>query len=264
VVERIHRARVTHTVAPLSGAAAKECGPLRPGFMVRSVSGLLGEEDWMTKRLGGDRPTRSAASYVALLVLVMTAGCAGQPEMTDLWRDPSFTSGPMTNVLVVALRKDPVRRRMWEDAFAKELGARGVAATTSYQLYPGAPPDTQEVIEAVRGNGYDAIIVSLRLPNETTSTFVPGAVTRQPVMSQDYFGDFHTYWRDVQEPGHTEIDEIRRMQTDVWSTSGGGRLIWSGTLRTLDSVSGGAAETAVAEDIAPAMEKQGVVSRRKK
>ena len=218
----------------------------------------------MTKRLGGDWPTRSAAAHVALLALVMTAGCAGQPAMTDLWRDPSFTSGPVTNVLVVALRKDPVRRRMWEDAFAKELGARGVAATTSYQLYPDAPPDTQEVIAAVRGNDYDAIIVSIRLPNETTSTFVPGTVTRQPVMTQDYFGNFHAYWRDVQEPGHTEIDELRRVQTDVWSTGGGGRLIWSGILLTLDSVSGRTAQTAVAEDIAPAMEKQGVLSRRKK
>jgi hypothetical protein len=218
----------------------------------------------MTKQAGSDRNIRGSVAYIALLTSVLTAGCAGQGEMTNLWKDSSFTSGPVGNVLVVALRNDPVRRRMWEDAFAKELGARGVATTSSYQLYPGAPPDTQEVIAAVRKNGYDAIVVSVRLPDETTSTYVPGAVRREPVTLQDYFGHFHAYWTEVRDPGHTEIDEIRRVQTDVWSTTGRGCLIWSGTLRTLDSVGGPTMETAVAEEIVPLLEKQRVVPARKK
>jgi hypothetical protein len=231
---------------------------------VRSVSESIGEEDGMTRQVVNYTSTRGIVAQMALLALVITAGCAGQSQMTDLWKDPSFTAGPMNNVLIVAVRKDPVRRRMWEDAFAKELAARGVAATPSYQLYPGAPPDTQEVVVVVRRNGYDAIIVSVRLPNETTSTYVPGAVRSEAVTLQDYWGHFHSYLRDVQDPGHTEIDEIRRVQTDVWSTSGHGRLIWSGTLRTLDSVSDRTMEAAVSEDIAPVMEEQGVIPVRKK
>lgn len=218
----------------------------------------------MTKQAGQCRCARSAAVQIAILAMVATAGCAGQGEMTNLWKDPSFTSGPVDNVLVVALRKDPVRRRLWEDAFRRELEARGVAATASYQLYPGAPPDTQEVIAAVRKNGYDAIVVSTRLPDETTSTYVPGAVRRESVTLQDYFGHFNAYWKDVQDPGHTEFDEIRRVQTDVWSTAGRGRLVWSGTLRTLDSVGGPTVETAVAEEIVPLMEKQRVMPARRK
>jgi hypothetical protein len=218
----------------------------------------------VTKHLGNGRHTRSAFARVALLALVSTAGCAMQSEMTDLWKDPSFTSGPTDNVLVVALRKDPVRRRMWEDAFAKDLGARGVTATSSYQLFPGAPPDTQEVVAAVQRNGYGAVLVSTRLPSETTSTYVPGAVRREPVTVTDYFGRFHASWIDVQDPGHTETDEIRRIQTDVWSTGGRGRLIWSGTLRTLESVGNRTIESAVSKEIMPVMEKQGVVPAKKK
>lgn len=217
----------------------------------------------MPEQLGNSRRIAGTLAAMALLVLIMMAGCAGQPEMTDLWRDPSFTSGPMNNVLVVALRRDPVRRRMWEDAFTQELGARGVTATSSYQLFQEAPPDTQEVIEAIRKNGFDALLVSIRLPNQTTSTYVAGTVRREMVTTQDYFGFFHTYWSDVQDPGHMEIDEIARFQTDIWATGVSGRLIWSGTLRTLESVSNRTMETAVSKDIVPALETEGLVPKKK-
>lgn len=208
--------------------------------------------------------SRGAVASTACLVLLLTAGCASQIAMTDVWKDPSFTSGPLRNVLVVAVRKDPVRRRLWEDAFTQELRVRGVTATPSYQLFSDAPPDTQDVIEAVRKNGHDAVLSSVRLPNETHSTYVPGIVRRQPVTVVDYLGRFHTYLQDVQDPGHTETDEVRLVQTDIWTTSDGGRLIWSGTLRTLESVNGRTVDTAVSKDIMPELEKQGLVSGEKK
>lgn len=215
----------------------------------------------MMKQVENDR-RRWGGVPIALLALMMTSGCAGQSEMTDLWKDPTFTSGPMHNVLVVALRRDPVRRRMWEDAFARELSARGVTTTSSYQIFREAPPDTQQVIEAVRKNGYDAVLVSIRLSTQTTTTYVPGTTRREMVTRQNYFGAFHTYWRDVQDPGHTEIDEIRRVQTDLWATGGEGRLVWSATFNTLESVSNRSMETAVSEDIVPLLEKQGLVPEK--
>lgn len=217
----------------------------------------------MAKQAGNSLRTRGAIAPIALLALVITAGCAAQSEMTNLWKDPSFTTGPMRNVLIVALRKDPVRRRMWEDAFVNELGARGLTATASYQLFQEAPPDTQEVIEAIRKNGYDAVLSSIRLPDETTSTYVPGTVRRETVTGRDFYGSFHSYWRDVQDPGHTETDEIRAFQTDVWATGSNGRLISSATLRTLESVSNRTVETAVSRYLIPELEKQGLVPKKK-
>lgn len=217
----------------------------------------------MAKRPEGVLRARSPLAHVALLALMTTtAGCAAQSEMADLWRDPSYASGPMHTVLVVAPRKDPVRRRMWEDAFAGELGARGVTATSSYQLFPEASPDSQAVLEAIRRTGFEAVLTSVRLPNRTTSTYVPGLVRRESMMARDLYGTLRTYWRDVQDPGHTETDEIRRFQTDVWATGDGGRLIWSGTLRTLESVSNRTIETAVTRSILPVLEKQALIPKK--
>jgi hypothetical protein len=216
----------------------------------------------MTKKTWNDWHVRHGVSVLALLVIAGTAGCAAQSEMSNLWKDPSFASGGVHNALVVAIRKDPVRRRRWEDAFVKELTARGVTATPSYSLFPEASPDTQQVIEAVQKNGYDAVLASVRLPDQTTTTYVPGAIRQEPVTVQDYYGRFHSRWVTVQDPGYTESDKIIQVQTDLWSTAGGsGRLVWSGTLRTLDSIN---LDKAVSKEILPQLEKQGVVPPKTK
>jgi hypothetical protein len=67
----------------------------------------------------------------------------------------------------------------------------------------------------------------------------------------------------VQDPGHTEVDEIRRVQTDIWSTGGQGRLVWSGTVEMLDSASQPTMESAVSDDIVPLMARDGLVPAKK-
>jgi hypothetical protein len=207
---------------------------------------------------------RTGASAVALLALAVTAGCAAQGEMTNLWHDPTLASGSIHKVFVVAIRKDPVRRRAWEDAFAEALTARGVAATASYRAFGEAAPDTQQVIDTVRRDGYDAVLLSSRLPDEATSRHVPGEYRQEQISDRNFYGygRFHSYWVSVQDPGYTETDTIIRLQTDLWATGqGDAHLVWSGTLSTLESVTGRTVKRAVDEEIIPELVKQGVVPR---
>jgi len=44
----------------------------------------------------------------------------------------------MTKIFIVAVRRDPIRRRVWEDVFAEELAKHGVNAVQSYRLFPQA------------------------------------------------------------------------------------------------------------------------------
>jgi hypothetical protein len=206
-------------------------------------------------------PRWTGIAAVAFVLWMIAAGCAVNSQMTNLWRDPSYRPGSVHDVLVVAIRKDPVRRRMWEDAFAKALGRRGVTATTSYSLYPEAPPDTDQVLEAIRKHDVGAVLTSTRLPDEATSRYVPGAFRPQQLAAQDYYGRFHSYWANVQDPGYIETDTIIQIQTDIWTTAGeGGHLVWSGTLRTLESTAHGTVDKAVTRSIMPELERAGVVS----
>jgi hypothetical protein len=173
---------------------------------------------------------------ITTLALILTS-CAGS-ELVNLWKDPTAPEAPMTNMLVITVKKDPVRRRMWEDRFASELSKRGVTATASYQLFE-AIPDTQQVIEAVRANHYDGVLVTRKLPTESEIRDVPGYTTTEPVMVQySGVGWYQTYYRDVYYPGYTETDSVVSHETHVWSTKGGGRLVWAGTSRTSNPSAG--------------------------
>lgn len=197
---------------------------------------------------------------MVLVAGLLGGGCAASSQMTNQWHDASLTPGSVHNILVVAIRKDPVRRRVWEDAYVGELAARGIAATASYRRFEAASPDTQQVIDLVRKESFDAVLTSARLPDEETTRYVPGMVRPERIRAYDYYGRFHNSWVSVQDPGYTETDTIMRMQTDLWSAATkGGRLVWSGTLRTLESSGPSTAQQAVSRHIMPELQKQGWV-----
>lgn len=183
---------------------------------------------------------RSLALSLAALLLVgllgTLVGCAAS-QLGNMWRDPAYDAPDMRNVLVVALRPDPVRRRLWEDAFVSHLASRGTKATASYTMWQNAAPDTQQVIEAVRANGYDGVVVSMRLPDGVETSWTPGYTRREAVTKQNpWTGAYYTYWQDVRVPDRTEVVSVANFQTDVWSTGPQSRLVWSGNDRTTNSV----------------------------
>ncbi|HTR97095.1 MAG TPA: hypothetical protein VMH61_04265 [Candidatus Acidoferrales bacterium] len=171
---------------------------------------------------------------LAVLVAAALSGCAAG-QMGNMWRDETFQTPGLKNVLVVTLRKDAMRRRLWEDSFAGGLAAYGARATPSYRLWPDAVPDTQQVIDAVRQYGYDGVLVNMRRPNSQEETWTPGYTRREAVTRLSPFtGAYNTYWKEVEVPPSTETTVIVNFQTDLWATGGNGRLVWSGETNTTD------------------------------
>ena len=68
--------------------------------------------------MSNSRVTLARRMILSILAVLSSIdfGCAPS-ELTNIWRDPSFKDQPMTNILVIAVKKDPVSRRMWEDCF---------------------------------------------------------------------------------------------------------------------------------------------------
>lgn len=179
----------------------------------------------------GGRATRRLASLGALLLM---AGC-GTTSLVNMWRDPQYSSGSLRSVMVIAVRKDPVVRRIWEDAFVHQFTKEGVTATPSYQVFPDAMPDTDAVRQHVRDKGYDGVLITSRVGAQEVATYVPGYVTKEPVtVFRPLWGSYVTYYRDVYHPGYTEVDSAVHVRTDLWTNPGEGKLVWSGTSTTLD------------------------------
>jgi hypothetical protein len=100
----------------------------------------------------------------------LLGGCA-TTQMNAEWRDPAFTAGSLAGrrVLVVCRAPDEAMRRVCEDQWSSQLGARGVAASQSYAIagFPWVSGDTtDEMKAAVRASGVAAVASMSLYPSE--------------------------------------------------------------------------------------------------
>lgn len=194
-----------------------------------------------------------------LAVAVAMTGCGGA-KLANLWKDPDYPKAPMKHVLVVSITRDPLARRIWEDNMSEALREYSVKTVSSYSLFPSELPDTQQVVEAVRRDGYDGVVVLRRLPTETSTQYVPGYTTTRPVTMMDHWsGAYYTHYEEVYRPGYTETEEVVRHQVDVWSTLDGGRMVWCGSTRNMNPSSIDNVREEVTALIVPELVKTGVI-----
>ena len=209
-------------------------------------------------------PRRWAQAILVAQAALSLSGCGASSSLVNMWRDPTFSQTPMTKVFVIAVKRDPAQRRIWEDGFVGELAKRGVTAAPSYRFFSNELPDTQQVTDVVQREGFDGVLVTHRLPTATNSYYVPGYVSTMPRTRYDpWSGTYYTYYRRVYEPGYTETERIVRYQTDVWSTGEGGKMVWTGTSESIDPSSGQDVNREISALIVPELARAGILPRKK-
>jgi hypothetical protein len=206
----------------------------------------------------------SLAKTVAAAILgcsiILMCGCISSSTLVDVWRDPSFKVRPLGKVLVVAVGKDAMKRRIWEDAFVGELTKQRVDAASSYSLFPVVPPDTNQIKATVKANGFDGILAILLLPAETDKRFIQGYTTQiRDVRYSPYRNRYWTFYRDIDHPGYTDSQTVDIRAIDVTTTGKGGRLIWSATSRTPDPGSVTDAQRGIAGLVISELTRRGVI-----
>ncbi|MDD5672719.1 MAG: hypothetical protein PHC61_01025 [Chitinivibrionales bacterium] len=170
-----------------------------------------------------------------LFFLVGQMGGCASSSLVGIWHDPSYQSAPLGKMLVIAVRKDGAKRRLWEDAFAGELAKQGVGATQSYRLFPDAPPDTNQIMATVQTNNFDGIMVIQRLPTEKNVQYIQEYTsTVQNVRYSFYWQRYWTYYTEIDHPGYIDTQKVAIRTIDVTTTGHDGRLVWSATSRTPD------------------------------
>jgi hypothetical protein len=229
-----------------------------------------------------------AVAVAALGCLIsQMCGCASS-SLVDIWHDSAFQTPPLSKMMVITVRKDATKRRIWEDAFAGELAKHGVAATPSYSLFPDAPPDTNQVVETVQANGFDGILVVLSLPPETNKRYVEGYTSiekdgryippgyqrmyyvyqgypskDQKVYYVSYWQRYRTYYREIEHPGYIDSQTVDVRVIDVTTTGKDGRLIWSATSRTRDPGSVTDVQSEIVGLVLSELEQRSIINPKK-
>ena len=163
----------------------------------------------------------------------LMAGCASS-KLVDIWSDSSFQPPSLNKMLVISVSKDQVYRHIWEDAFSVELAKHSVAATPSYSLIPNAVQDTNQVIQIMKSNGFDGILVYRRLIPETKTKYRQGfGMSENNTVYDPYHQRFEaSYFIDEDYAAHIDTQKIDIRYIDVWTTRNDGQLIWRAKSKT--------------------------------
>ena len=167
----------------------------------------------------------------------------------------------MTNMLVVAAKKDPVNRRLWEDEIVSALSAYGVASIPSYRLFADSIPDPNQVGAVVQEKKFDGVLFIRKLPTAISTNYIPGAVKSvQITQYNERTQTYSTFYRNVQQPGYTDTSKVVRHEVVVFASGNeGGRLLWAGTGEMINPGSMEAVRNEIAGLIVPTLADQKII-----
>ena len=214
----------------------------------------------------GQRTYRDAcliALFISFTVgVVILIGC-GATQQANLWMDPSYNAAPMNTIMVIAMRKDQLRRRMWEDAITSALNNNdhtGTVAIASYQLFPNDVPDTTAVRLKSEEEGFDGVLIVARARRDTYTNDVPGYTVNEKVVTYSRrWNAYVTNYEDVYHPGYAETETILSVRTDLLVPRENGKLVWSITSGAVDPTSHNEFRSSVADRVASQLRKNRLI-----
>jgi hypothetical protein len=197
----------------------------------------------------------------AIAAIILMSGCAST-QLVNVWKDPAYQAAPLKKIMVIAMRKDQLRRRMWEDNFVSALKEDkvGTIAIPSYQLFPNDIPDTLAIAEKTQKEGFDGVLVVSRVERSQIKTDVPGYVAEEPVtVYRRRWGTYATRWETVYHPGYTDVQKVFSVRTDLLLPAEDGRLVWSATSKDINPGSPQQFRNAVSDLVMDKLAKEGLI-----
>jgi len=206
------------------------------------------------------RRTTAAIKMVGvLLVCALGVGCASTTQMTGTWTAPDFRAAPADKILVLGIGASDLATRMFENAMAAELDARGLTAVRGSTVFPiNAPVDTLALQQFVMDNEVDLLSVTRLVDISESAKWVSGSTTYVPVAAYSHFGGYYgTAFVAAHEPGHLQKSTAATVETNVY-VARSGKLVWSGQSRTVDPLSVDDAVYGISRAMATSMAKSGI------
>jgi hypothetical protein len=195
--------------------------------------------------------------------LMLIESCSSS-ELSDVWNNPSFRGTSLKKFLIISMRKDSAKRRIWEDAFVGQFAANGIQAFPSYHSFPDALPDTSQIMKTVEEKGFDGIIMISRLDPKTNSYYVPGTNTFEIQSQYNVFRKkYDIYYYTVQHPGYVESEIIDCRAIEVWDVRDKGEMIWGAVSNSPESNASRTVSTDVADMVIKELAQHAIINPKK-
>jgi len=169
------------------------------------------------------------AGYLLFLLVAVTlfTGCIAT-KVTSVWKDPAYQGSPK-KVLVYAVLKTQMQRRVFEDEFVAHFKSRGVDAVPGYEVFSGEELVTKEVLtEKLTSLGFDSLLLTRVTGTRKELTQVPARTTYP---SGGYGGGYRGYYSAgytaTYTSSYTVEDYYAMTETSLFDVATE-KMFWSG------------------------------------
>jgi hypothetical protein len=183
----------------------------------------------MKKGIKMIRALRNPFSLYIFIAMLVTA-CAST-QLNSVWKDPSYQTRP-AKIMVVGVAKNPLNRRIFEDAFVRQLKSQGTDAIASYTVVSDEQQGDQDAIaKKVAELGADTVLVTRTVSKKIVQVYVPGT----PYYPPPFYGtwpDYYGYgYRHMYTPGYIASGEYAVIETNLYEAKSD-KLIWAASSET--------------------------------
>jgi hypothetical protein len=200
---------------------------------------------------------RVIAAPLLALSLSLLASCGGPTtSVTQVWQAP-WAPPPMKSMIVFAARMDEANRRALEDELVAALGTHEVTAKPSYLLFPGEPPDRDRAREAVKGAGFDGILVATMKSVREKQTYVPGTY------GGGFWASYYGSGWSAYTPGYVVTDEVVSFETTLWDTRAEDKLAFATFTETTNPSAGQKFVRSLTDSVVEALDTARLVAPRR-
>jgi hypothetical protein len=204
-------------------------------------------------------------SLLLLVVLALPAFlAASSPKLLLSSKNPNYSGGHFTNVLVLALNGKAENRAEFEDELVAAITRPGIQATQSYVFLPRpslTPIDVTHLKAVLHEQKFDAIVVACITKAEKKNIYVPGQVYNPYPLYGNFGGYYSAMSPLVYSPTYLEKVRLAQGQTNFYSTAKpDGELVWTGTTNTFDGNSPMKAIKELVKVVIKELEKQNVIN----
>ena len=190
-------------------------------------------------------------------------GCASTTFQSS-WRNPEASQLRLggRKVVAVFISRDPLQRRLAEDAMAREITARGAQGVAAYTFLSDREVRDRDLAKArAEELGFAGAVVMREVGSETQTSAVQTTLVWSDPMYRRLWGGYWQWgWDAAASPGYLVVERIVKIETLVYSLERD-QLVWAGVSRTINPGETNAFIAELAAAVTKQMTRDGLLER---
>lgn len=206
--------------------------------------------------------SNGVTKFALLSILTILGACASGPSARQTYFDDEFEDVAYDNILVIGVAGSYNSRAQFERKVASTLRSEGVSATPYHTVAAGNEPISREaVLDVVKANGYDSVLVTRVLAQEADISMAGGSTsTKASTVGGRPVNFFRYNYEELNEPGSLNIAMTVTLTSELFSAAEE-KMIWSIETSNSEAANVGVLIDATAESIVAKLASDGLISR---